>query len=425
MQVKKTINSDIEVTLSMVAKPEELDTIKETVLTKLAPSIKLPGFRGGKAPLALVEKNLDSNMLQNEFLDAALQQFYLNALDAEKLRPVGQPKVELTKFVPFTALEFAITVEVVGDIKLGDYKKLKAEKKKVSIGAKEVNEVVEALRTRAAEKKDVTRASKDGDQVWIDFAGVDAKGKPVAGADGKDYPLALGSNTFIPGFEENVVGLKSGDTKEFTVTFPKDYRVVGLQSKKVTFTVKVTKVQDVVLPKVDDAFAASVGPVKTVDQLKDDIKRELTIEREREAQRDYEAGLVRSITEKSKVAIPESLVAEQTDRLIQETRQNLMYQGQTWEEYLASEGLDEDGYRKKLLPGAEERVKAGLVLSEIAEQESLEITPEEFEARILALKAQYQDEKMQAELEKPEQRRELAARMLTEKTILKLAELNK
>jgi trigger factor len=233
--------------------------------------------------------------------------------------------------------------------------------------------------------------------------------------------LLLGSKTFIPGFEENLVGTNAGEEKTFTLTFPKDYGVKALANKKVTFTVNVTKVQEVIEPKVDDAFAAQVGPFKTVKELKDDIKKQLTHERQHELDRDFESELVKEISDKSKVTIPEVMINDQVERLLRDLQQNLTYRGQTFPEFLEQEGKTEEQYRKDVLaPQAEERVKAGLVLSEIAEREGIEVTPEELEIRVQILKNQYQDQAMQAELEKPENRRDIAARLLTEKTLNKL-----
>src|SRR5690606_38690098 len=176
-----------------------------------------------------------------------------------KLRPVSRPSVNLKKFVPFTTLEFEAEVEVLGTVKLPNYKTMTKSVKKPEVTTKDVDAVIADIKTRMAEKKDVKRAAKEGDQVWIDFKGVDAKGQPVKGADGKEYPLVLGSDTFIPGFEKNLIGQNAGDKKTFTLTFPKDYGVKALANKKVTFTVTVTKVQEVIEPKVDNAFASRLG----------------------------------------------------------------------------------------------------------------------------------------------------------------------
>jgi trigger factor len=420
MQISLTHTSDTEVNLSVVANEAEMRPLKDHVLEHFQSRVKLPGFREGKAPLSMVEKSVDQAQLQSEFLEEAINQMYVQAINQEKLRPVANPEVSLKKFVPFTALEFEAKVEVVGKIELADYKKMKKEKPEVKILAKDVNEVIGALQKRVAEKQDVDRAAKADDQVWIDFKGVDDKGEPVKGADGKDYPLVLGSNTFIPGFEDNVVGMKANDEKTFTLKFPKDYGVTALAGKDVTFTVTVTKVQEVVEPKVDDEFAAKVGPFKTVDELKEDIKKQLKIERQQEADRKFENELIQDITAKSKVAVPKVLVDEQVDRIEQEERQNLVYRGQTWQEHLDEEGVTAEEHREQKRPAAEERVKAGLVLSEISEVEKIDITPEELEIRIQLLKGQYQDATMQVELDKPENRREILSRMLTEKTMDKL-----
>jgi trigger factor len=423
MQVTKKNLTDTNVQLTLVADQDLLKAAKQQTLQSFAGSMKLPGFREGKAPLAIVEKQVDQTRLQSEFIERALNALYVAALDQEKLRPVAEPKIKITKFVPFDALEVEAEVEVVGEVKLPDYKKIKLPKEKVAVTAKEIDDVIANLRTREAEKKEVDRAAKEGDEVVIDFTGIDAKTKePIQGADGKDYPLLLGSDTFIPGFETNVVGTKPGEAKTFDLTFPKDYGVKALQNRKVTFTTITHKVSEVVEPKLDDAFAAKVGPFKTVAELKTDVKTQLEAEKQYRADQKYADDLLTKVTEKAKVAVPEVLVNEQIDRLEREQRQNLMYRGQTWQEYLESEGLDEKTFRDKRRPAAELRVKAGLVLSEIADQEKVEVTPDELNAQMQALAARYPDQQMQAELAKPEARRDIASRLMTEKTLAKLTE---
>ncbi|HEU4985087.1 MAG TPA: trigger factor, partial [Nitrososphaera sp.] len=216
MHVTKKYSSDTKVKLTLVADAGLLEAEKKKTLEHFAQNVKIQGFREGKAPLNMIEKSVEPARLQSEFLEHAVNRLYLAALDHENLRPVTQPEVKITKFVPFESLEVEAEVEVVGEVQLPDYKKIKLAKEKVSVDAKEVDEVIANLRTREAQKKDVDRASKDKDEVWIDFKGVDAKTKEeIKGADGKDYPLLLGSNTFIPGFETNLVGCKPGEEKTF------------------------------------------------------------------------------------------------------------------------------------------------------------------------------------------------------------------
>ncbi len=418
MQVTKEQLSPTKVKLTIVADVELLKSIKDQTLRALAKDMKMPGFRPGKIPMAVVVKNLNPSLLQSEFLDKAMNRLYGAALDQEKLRPVAQPVANVKKFVPFDTLELEAEVEVIGAIKLAEYKKMKIPVEPVKATEKDMTDVVAQLRIREATKEDVDRAAKQDDQVWIDFTGVDAKtGEPIQGADGKQYPLVIGSNTFIPGFEPHLVGLKAGDEKTFNVTFPADYGVSALQKKKVEFTVTVTKVQAVVLPKLDDEFAAKVGPFKDMAELKADIKNQINHEKQTRADREYQSKLLEQVTDESEAAIPDALIEEEVDRLEKDERQDLMYRGTTWEEHLKQEGVNQAEHRAKKRDEAERRVKAGLVLAEIAEAEKIDVSREELDGRLNSLRAQYQDKAMLAELNKPENRREIASRLLTEKTI--------
>lgn len=417
MHISKTNPTPNQVVLTITANEADLSPIKLRTLKKLAPQVKLAGFREGKVPLNLIEKNLDTAAFQSEFLDAAVNELYNQVLNSENLRPVANPEMSLSKFVPFTTLEFTLTVPVIGEIKLADYKKIKLAKTPVKVDVKEVNDVVVSLQKRLAERALVVRAAKAGDEVNIDFKGTDEKGEAVDGAEGKDYPLALGSNTFIPGFEDNVVGLKSGESKVFTITFPKDYGVKALQSKKVTFEITVNSINELVEPKADDDFAAKAGPFKTLAELKDDIKKQLVIERQAETDRTYEEELLRQIASKSKLSVPKVLVDEQIERIEGEEKQNLIYRGQTWDEHLKAEGVTAEEHKEQKRETATDRVKIGLVLSEVAEAEKIVVSPEEFEVRMKQMKSQYQDPAAQAELEKPEVQRDILARLMTEKTI--------
>jgi trigger factor len=425
MKIQRTNQSDTKILFTITGTQNELLAAKQIAIAKLSPQVKLQGFRPGHAPAELVEKQLNPNLLQEETLNEVLNTLYETAVRQEDIRPVAQPKVELKKFVPYTEVEFTAEVDVIGKITLGNYKNLKAKKNTATVAKTDVDEVINRLQTQMAEYKEVDQAAKVGDRAWIDFEGVDAKGETVQGAKGDDYPLALGSNTFIPGFEDNVVGLKKGDKKEFTIPFPKDYGVKALQGKKVTFAITVKKVEETIRPDVNVDFAKKVGPFDSVEALKADIKKQIVAEREHQADRDYQDALVKELIQVSKLSLPDAMLQEQIDIVDKEFRQNLVYRGQTFQEYLSAAGLTEDDYKKKeLAPAAEERLKAGLILSELADVEKVTITPEELEIRIQVLKGQYQsDTKMQEELDKPENRREVAARLLTEKTIAKLVSL--
>jgi trigger factor len=424
MKVASCKQSETAVTLNVVASTAEMDSLKKHVLSHYAHSVKLPGFRAGKAPLALIEKNVDPQVLQSEFLEEAITQMYQQAVAEQKLRVVEKPEIAIKKFVPYTTLEFEATVPVIGDIKLPDYKKITQKKTVVTITDKEVDKVLSSLAKRAAKRMTVARAAKAGDEVVIDFKGTDSKGQSIQGADGKSYPLLLGSDAFIPGFEKNVIGMKPKEQKTFTIPFPKDYGVKALASKKVTFEVTVQTVHELEEPTLNDSFAAQAGPFKSLKELKQDIRRQVGAEQQAEADRQDESELVKKITDRSSVSIPDVLIDNTVDSMVRELQQNLVYRGQTFTEFLAAEKMTDEAYRKSLRPQATNRVKASLVLAEIAEREKLDVSLEELEARIQLLMGQYQDTAMQAELDKPENRENVASRILTDKVLTVLKEHN-
>lgn len=421
MQLKKDQLTPTKIKLTISAEAAQLDDIKQQVVDHMGKDAKVQGFRAGKAPAHLVEKQLDQSLLQTEFLEQAVNRLYIDAVKQERLRPVAQPKIEIVKFVPYTTLEFTAEVEAVGSIKLPDYKRIQLAPKPVSVTAKDVDQVLDNLRSRAAEKKAVKRAAKLGDELIINFKGTDAQTKEaISGADSSEYPLVLGSKTFIPGFEEKLIGVKPGTSKTFTLTFPKDYGAKALQNRKVSFTVETLKIQELAKPKVDDAFAATVGPFKKLAELKADIKKQLTLEKQQQAQQSYDNELLEKIANKTTAEIPQSLTEDEITRMEDEEKRNIAYRGQTWQEHLKEEGGDDKGHREIKRPGAELRVKIGLILGEIASKEGIDVTPEELEIRLQLLKGQHTDPAMLAELDKPEGQRDIHSRIMIEKTIEKL-----
>jgi trigger factor len=423
MQISKQQIDATSVKLDINAAGSELSSIKQAAIDRLGEHVKVPGFRPGKAPAALVEKQLNPNRLQTEFLEQAVNQLFVAAVEEQKLRPVSQPKISITKFVPFDSLSFTIEMSVVGDIVLANYRQFRLKPSKPTVTAADVNEVLKRLQERSAKRTQVKRPAQLNDEVVIDFKGADAITKePIGGASSTNYTLLLGSQSFIPGFEESLIGLKAGDSKDVLLTFPKDYGVRELQGRKVNFAVNVKTVSELVLPKLDDSFASNIGPFEKLTQAKEVIKRDIITERTREAQSAYDNQLVSRLVEKSTIAVPQTLIEEEVDRIEEEEKRNLSYQGVSWQQHLKQEGVSAEEHRQRQFLRAEQRVKAGLVLSEVAQQEKITVTPEELEVRVMLLKNQYKDEAMLAELDKPDNRRDIQTRLLTEKTLDKLKE---
>ena len=424
MQTTQEQINPTTIKMTLIADEAQLAKAKTTTLKRLGQNMKLPGFRPGKLPLPMVERNADPLALSNEFVEEAFGLMYDQALQSESLRVVGRPKVELQKFVPFTTLEVTAEIEIIGEVKLPDYTKFKLAKPTVEVTDQDVDEVVGNLRTQAAERQQVERAAQKGDQATIDFRGVDTKtGELVKGADGKGYPLMLGSDAFIPGFEANIIGMQPAEEKIFKLTFPKDYGVKALQKRNVTFTVTLHDVHELVKPVVDDAFAATVGPFTSAQELRDNIRTQLHSEKERQSAREFENLLVEMLASQTTVAVPNQLIDEEVEQIVRQARQNVTYRGQTWQEFLEDQDQTEETYAASQREIAEQRVKAGLALSEVANRENLTVTAEEFRARMQQLKTQYTDKQMRAELEKPENARTVLAGMISEKTMAKLTSL--
>ena len=423
--VKKLSDTKVELTISLGS--EELSAAEQVALTKMASDLKVPGFRKGKVPVSVAAKHVNPAALQEQTLDNALSKAVAEAFMAEKIQALDRPAVDVKKFVPGQELEFTAEVEIIPPVKLGNYKKLKAKRQAVKVEDKEVEEIITRMRENFTEKTEVKRAAKEGDEVVIDFTGK-KDGVPFDGGAAKDFALKLGSGQFIPGFEEGVVGHKAGETFDLKLTFPKDYHAKELAGADVVFTVTLHKVNELSLPEVNDEFAAKCGPFTSVDELKADIKREITAQKEREADEKLKDELVGELADASKVALPELLIDDQVRSIEQDLMQNLMYRGLTLDSYLQTQKFtDKDDWRaKEARPAAEKRVKAGLVLAELSKELGVEVSHEELSAQIEAMKQQYgKDPKIAERFNDPNVHRDIANRMITDKTVEKLIELNK
>ncbi len=422
--VKNLSETKVQVTISVGA--TELADAEKVALVKLSNSVKVPGFRKGKVPASVAAKHVDPQALQEQLLDDAISKAVAEAFLAEKIQALERPTVDIKKYVPNDELEFVAEVDVLPAVKLGDYKKLTSKAGKVSVTAQEIDEIIERMRTGMAEKKDVDRAAKDGDETLIDFVGK-RDGVAFDGGTGTDYTLKLGSGQFIPGFEEGVVGHKAGEEFDIDLEFPKDYHAKDLAGEKVTFTVTLKKVTALELPKVDNEFAKKAGPFETVDQLKDDIKTEITAQKEKEAGEKLRDDLISELIEKSNVPVPEILVEDQMRSIEQDFAQNLTYRGLDLDTYLTANGFpnEEEWREKEVKPAAERRTKAGLVLSELSKAENITATDDEIDEHVEVHKQQYlnQPETLK-QFENPDVRRDIANHYVTEKTIERLVQLN-
>lgn len=418
--------SDTNVCLTITLGADELNAAEQVALTKMARDLKVPGFRKGKVPVSVAAKHVNPMALQEQVLDNALSKAVAEAFMNEKLQALERPSVEVKKFVPNQEVEFTAEATVVPPVKLGDYKKLKAKPQAVKVEAKDVDEIIERMQQNFVDKTEVERAAREGDEVIIDFVGK-KDGVAFDGGSAKDFALKLGGGQFIPGFEEGVVGHKVGETFDLDLEFPKDYHAENLAGAKVVFSVTLHKVNELKLPELNDEFAAKCGPFTDIKELKADIKREITAQKEREAKEKLKDELVAELADSSKVALPELLIDDQLRSIEQDLMQNLSYRGLTTDSYLKAQGFKDkaDWQKKEARPAAEKRVKAGLVLAELSKELGVEVSREELDAQISTFKQQYgKDAKLAARFDDPNVHRDIANRMITDKTIDKLVELN-
>ena len=415
--------SDTKVELTITVDKKALDDAQQVALTKLAKNMKIPGFRKGKAPVSVVLKHVDQNALAQQTLDDALSKAVSEAFTLEGIQALDRPQVEVKKFIPGQELEFTAESEVLPKVKLGDYKKLGVKKKSEKPTPADVDDVVLRMRKGYATREDTKDAAKDGDDVVIDFVGK-KDGVAFDGGSATDYTLSLGSNQFIPGFEEGVVGHKAGEEFDVKVTFPKEYHSPVLAGAPALFSVTLKSVVKVILPEIDDELAKKAGPFKNVKELKDDIMRELIASREREADDKYKDALVGKLVEKSEIPVPEILIADQARSIEQDMTQNLAYQGMTIQMYLDSKKLTHDQWLEtEVRTAAINRVKAGLALAELSKIEKVTATDDELAAKIQQYQEQYGSRSGQ-DFTTPDIQRDIANRLLTEKTIDLLAEIN-
>lgn len=417
--------SDTKVAVNVALGVSELKDAELAALNELGKDIKVPGFRKGKVPVSVVSKNVNPNVLAQKTLESALSKAVADAFISEKLQALDRPEVEVKKFVPGSELEFTAESEVMPKIKIGDYKNLKSTAKKVSVTKKDISEITDRLKKGFASKKTVQRPAKLTDEVNIDFEGK-KDGIAFDGGKGEKYDLVLGSNSFIPGFEDGIIGKKTGETFDLKLTFPEDYHADNLKGAEVVFTTTINEIKEVVEPELNDELAAKAGPFKTVEELEDDIKREITKQKETEALEKLKDDLVAELVEKSTVPVPDVLLRDQMKLIEQDTNRNLMYRGMSIDDYIKSLKYKDknDWLENEVRPIAEKRVKAGLLLAELSKVEKIEATENELLEKINQLGKQYPSEDMRKHLKTPEVQRDVANRILTEKTVDRLVSLN-
>lgn len=386
----KLENAITEITVTFDTK--EWNEAKEKATAKLAQNVKIDGFRPGKAPAAMVKARISKESVVSEATDILLQANYMEILTSSEVEPIAQPSLSIEN-VDDNELTVKFLVPVQPSVELGTYKGLEVKKGRVTVAKKDIEARVEAYQAQFAELAVKEGAVENGDTAVIDFEGF-KDGVAFEGGKGENYPLEIGSGSFIPGFEEQVVGMEVGASKDIEVTFPENYQAEDLAGAAVTFKVTVHEVKVKQLPEIDDELAKDVNieGVETLEQLKAHIKAELKTAKETEVENTYNENLFKAIVAGSTVEESEALTEQECNMMIQEIEQNLQRQGMTFELYEQFTGKSKADVIADIKPQATDRVKLNLILGAIVKAEALEVSEAEVDAEIEEIAKVYNKE---------------------------------
>lgn len=379
-----------EATLKITAPAAEVNAGYKKAVQKIADQANIPGFRKGKAPHAIIEMHYGKEAVKQEAFEIVANKAYSEALDQEKLIPVSDPKVEESTFEEGKDMELTIKVTLKPEPELGEYKGLHVEKKEVEVTDEQVDAQIKDMMGRDAKMVVAEEGAviEKGDFAIIDFAGT-VDGEPFSGGEGKGYPLEVGSNSFIPGFEDQLVGLSKGDSTDVEVTFPEDYFVKDLAGKEAIFKVNIQDVKRKELPELNDEYVASKTDFKTVEELRANYKERMQKAAEANAKAEYEHELIDLAVANAKFSVPEIMIEDKISQMVEEMKMSLESRKMSLDMYMQYTGLDMAKIRENQRPVAEENVKTDLVLDAIAKAEDIQVDMADVDAEIAAISAQH------------------------------------
>lgn len=383
--VEKLEKSQVAVTVEVTA--EEFEAAVQKAYLKMRNKISVPGFRPGKAPRKMIEKLYGEGVFYSDAVDAALPDAYTQAIGSSGLNVVGYPEVEIVDDqIGKDGFTFKATVAVYPEVELGQYKGVSAVKEEVKVTADDVKERLNQMAEREARLVSVDRKVKKGDTAVIDFEGF-KDGVPFEGGKGENFSLELGSGSFVPGFEEQVIGMKAGEEKDLDITFPENYHE-DLAGKAVVFKVKVHEVKEKEVPAMDDEFAKDVSEFDTLKDLKADLKKKITEERQKDADRVFEENLMNQVAENITADIPDVMVENQAHQYLENFKAQISRQF-PYEEYKKMTGMDDAKLLEEAKEPALRQVKMDLATAAIIKAENIEASDEDVEAEFAKMAEQF------------------------------------
>ena len=387
-KLEKTQNAN-EVKLEITIEAEKFENAIKKVYFQSAKYFNIPGFRKGKAPQNIVEKYYGKEIFYEDAFNEVVPEEYEKAIKDNKIDAVSNPKIDIVKMEKGQDLVFTAVVQTKPEIELGKYKGIEIEKIEYNVKAKDIDDEIADMQDKNARLIAVEdRPAEKGDTATIDFEGF-VDGVAFEGGKAENHDLVLGSNSFIPGFEDQVVGMNINDEKEIKVTFPKEYFSKDLAGKEATFKVKLHEIKKKELPNLDDEFAKDVSEFDTLKELEASIKERLEKDNAQKAKYETEEAAIKAVCDKSKVEIPSGMVDMEVDHMIQDINQRLSYQGLKLEQYLKMIGKTEEEVRKEYEPQAIEAIKSRLTLEAVRKAEKIEATDEEINAKLEEMAKNY------------------------------------
>ena len=419
MKVTAENGENQQVTLTIEVEAAEVSKAVERAAKRLANRVNIPGFRKGKAPRNIVERNVGMDALLQEAFDLIAPKAFSDALDDQKIDPVTRPNIDIVTLEEGKNLIFKATVTPRPEVKLGDYKGLKVEKAAAEVSDEDVEKQLKNFQDRQGKMVEAPEgaAVENGDFTTLDFEGF-VDGEAFEGGKGQDYPLQIGSGSFIPGFEEQLVGAKVGEEKEVKVKFPEEYHSAELAGKDAMFKCTVRSIKHKELPEIDDELAKKVSTFQTLDELKADIRKNLLENAEKKAENDQKTAVIEQATENITVDIPAVMIDNRVTSMIQEMAMRLEQQGMKLEQYLQYAGTDIAKIREDYRETAEKNVKTDLMLEEVAKAEDIKVEAKDLDAEVASMAAAYGATPQQVQKIIKEQGRigDLAASVLRKKT---------
>lgn len=419
MKVTVENGENQQVTLTIEVEAAEVNKAVDQACKRLANRVSIPGFRKGKAPRMIVERHVGKDAVLQEAFDIVAPKALSKAFDEQKIDPVTRPSVDIETLEEGKDLVFKATVTPRPEVKLGDYKGLNVPKNEVSITDEDVEKQLKTFQDRQGKLVDAPEGAevKDGDFTTLDFKGF-VDGEAFDGGEGKDYPLQIGSNSFIPGFEDQLVGAKIGEERDVNVKFPEEYHAKELAGKDATFKCTIRSIKTKELPAIDDELAKKVSKFETLDELKADIRKNLEENAERTAENDQKSAAIEMATNNITVDIPVVMIDNRVTAMIQEMAMRLEQQGMKLEQYLQYAGTDIAKLREQYRETAEKNVKTDLMLEEVAKAEDIKVEAKDLDEEVAAMAAAYGATPQQVQKIIKEQGRigDLAASVLRKKT---------